>query len=110
MAQRLDTLLYCLLHVLLGRIELLLKELDFSHQAVNGGLTGFPLIQSNLVVGQFVFRLFEFTVEDGKPVVERAYLLFLLEEILFLFLVIVLCCFRTFNGGICFGTEGSEFL
>jgi hypothetical protein len=110
MAQRLDTLLYCLLHVLLGRIELLLKELDFSYQAVIGGLTGFPLIQSNLVVGQFAFRLFEFTVEEGKLVFERVYLLFFLEEFQFIFLVLVLCCFRTFSGGICFGTEGSEFL
>jgi hypothetical protein len=38
-----DTLLYCLLHVLFGRIELLLKELDFPYQAVVGCLTAFRI-------------------------------------------------------------------
>ena len=38
-----DTLLYCLLHVLFGRIELLLKELDFAGQVVVGCLTAFRI-------------------------------------------------------------------
>jgi len=43
-------------------------------------------------------------------VVERGYLLVLLEEVLFIFLVLRLCCFRTVDRDICLCTKGSEFL
>ncbi len=36
-----DTLLYCLLQVLLGGIELILEELDFAGEGIIGGLAVF---------------------------------------------------------------------
>ena len=65
-----NTLLYCLLHVLLCRIELLLKELDLAGEGVVGGLAGFPFCQGSLVISQLTLCLFELGVENGKPVIE----------------------------------------
>jgi len=69
-ARRRGILIYCLLQVLLGRIELLLKERDFTTEGLVGDFAGFSISQGSLFFGQTRLGLLKFVIEKAKSVGE----------------------------------------
>jgi hypothetical protein len=105
-----DGLLDGVLDVLLGRVELLLEQLDLALEAVGGGARGLALARGLLELRVLALGLLQVGLQHTQLVVERGDVLVALEHDLLVFLVLGLGRLGALVRSVGLGAQRREFL